>query len=64
MQVKPLTDLTNGYYLKKIIKRKVPLCIVMVFALKDAYKVEKHFFYILVCVKWCETGWYYLSCSI
>ena len=28
MQVKPLTDFTTGYYLKKLIKRKVPLLIV------------------------------------
>ena len=55
MQVKPSTDLTTGYYLKKIIKRKVPLFVIvividcMVFAPKDAYTMGKHFLHLFVC---------------
>ena len=43
-------DLTTGYYFEKLINRKVPLFIVMVFSPKDAYKMRKHFFEIILCV--------------
>ena len=62
---KAFDRLDHWLLFKKIIKRKVLLFIdCVVFAPKDAYKIGKHFFYIFLCVKWCETGWYYISCSI